>query len=95
MMHVGGYYEYRGGVQFTIVTLMDHLGTVWSIIHVWGLKQLPSQQQIHWHYMGFVWDPFKKWFWAASFLSPLQQTSRVSYGTNLYKCFRAASTLSL
>ena len=41
---------------------------------------------------GFVWDPFKKCVWAASFLSSLQQTSRVSYGTHLYKCFRAAST---
>ena len=58
--------------------------TTWALIHVWDppLKQLPSQQQIHWC------------FWAVSSLSSLQQTSRVSYGTHLYKCFRAASTLS-
>ena len=43
---------------------------------------------------GFVWDSFKRCFWAAFPLSSLQQTPRVSYGTHLYKCFRAASTLS-
>ena len=67
MMHVGeyhdargGYYEYRGeGGIVTIVTPMDHLGTVWSIIHVWDppLKQLPSQQQIRWHYVGLRMRP--------------------------------------
>ena len=69
MMHVGyhdacgGYYEYRGGQggrgMFTIITPMDHLGTVWSVIHVWDppLKQLPSQQQIHWHYVGLHMAP--------------------------------------
>ena len=92
----GGYYEYRGGCS-VLVTLMDHLGTVWSIIHVWDppLKQLPSQQQIHWHYLGLrMGHPFKRCFWAASSLSSLQQTSRASYGTHLNKCFQAASTLS-
>ena len=43
---------------------------------------------------GFVWDPFKRCFWASSSLSSQQQTSQVSYGTQLYMCFRAASTLS-
>ena len=43
MMHVGGYYEYRGGKIFTIVTPVDPSGTAWSVIHVWDppLKQLP------------------------------------------------------
>ena len=67
MMHVGGYYEYReafstvggGGGIFTIVTPMDPSGIVWSVIHVWDppLKQLPSQQQIHWHYAGLCMGP--------------------------------------
>ena len=43
---------------------------------------------------GFVWDPFKRCFWAASPRLSLQQISQVSYGTHLYKCFWAASTLS-
>ena len=55
MMHVRdimstvGVFSTVGGGIFTIVTPMDHLGTVWSIIHVWDppLKQLPSQKQIH------------------------------------------------
>ena len=43
---------------------------------------------------GFVWDPFKSCFWAASSLFSLQHTSWVSYGTHSYKCFQAAFTLS-
>ena len=43
MMHVGDIMSTARGI-FTIVTLMDHLSTVWSVIHVWDppLKQLPS-----------------------------------------------------
>ena len=83
MLHVGGYhdarggyYEYRGGVQyrggriFTIVTPMDPLGTVWSATYVWDppLKQLPSQQQIKWHYVWLRMGPIYKVF-LGSFLS--------------------------
>ena len=60
MMHVGGYYEYRGGEKSSfIVTPMDPSGTVWSVIHVWDppLKQLSSQQQIHWPCVGFPMRP--------------------------------------
>ena len=59
MMHFGGYYEYRGGEVFTIVTPVDPSGTVWGVIHVWDppLKQLPSQQQIHRHYVGLRMGP--------------------------------------
>ena len=71
MMHVGDEYSGGGGGgNLTIVTPMDHLGTVWSVIRVWNppLKQSQSQQQIRWHYVGFIWDPFKRCFWG-SFLS--------------------------
>ena len=49
---------------------MDPSGTVWSIISVWDppLKQLPSQQQIHWHYVGLRMGPIWKVF-LGSFLS--------------------------
>ena len=64
MMHVERYYEYCRGVQYHGGNLhyrhsMDRLGTVWSIIHVWDLplKQLPSQQQIHWHYVRLRMGP--------------------------------------
>ena len=66
---VGGYHDARGGwgdilstvrgKTFTIITPMDPSGTIWSLIHVWDppLKQLPSQQQIHWHYVGLRMGP--------------------------------------
>ena len=79
---------------FTIVTPMDPSSIVWSVIHVWDPPLNYHQNSkfigIMW---SFVWDPFKMCFWAASSLSSLQQTSRVSYGTHLYKYLRAASTL--
>ena len=66
MMQMGGYYEYCVGAFitvgekiFTIVTPMDPSGTVSSVIHVWDppLKQLPSQQQIHWYYVRLRMGP--------------------------------------
>ena len=53
--YCGGYHDARGGCSvlwggFTIVTPMDH---VWDP----PLKQLPSQQQIHWHYVGLPLGP--------------------------------------
>ena len=59
MMHVGDNMSTVGGKIFTIVTPTDPSGTVWSVIHVWDppLKQLPSQQQIHWHYLGLRMEP--------------------------------------
>ena len=53
IMSTMGSVQYSGGKIFTIVTSMDPLSTVWSVIHVWDLplKQLPSQRQIHWYYV--------------------------------------------
>ena len=106
MMHMGyhdacgGYYEYRGGRGGEECSLSSLQWTTWALYgasYIYGTHHLNNYHHnsksigIMW---GFIWDLFKRCFWAASSLSSLQQTSRVSYGTHLYKCFRAASTLS-
>ena len=55
----GGYYEYRAGGNLRYRYSNGPPGTVWSVIHVWDppLKQLASQQQIHWHYVGLRMGP--------------------------------------
>ena len=104
MMHVGVHYEYRGGVrfwgrgeEFSLLSLQWTPRAPYGTSYMYGIHHLNNYHHnsksvgIMW---GFIWDPFKRCFWAASSLSSLQQTSRVSYGTHLYKCFWAASTLS-
>ena len=97
MMHVGGYHEYRGvfstvGGKSSLLSLQLTPRAPYGASYMCGTHHLNNSKSngIMW---GFVWDPFKRCFWAASSLLSLQQTSRVSYGTHLYKCFRAASTL--
>ena len=92
MNTVGG-----GGGESSLLSLQWTPWALYGAAYMYGTHHLNNYHHnskstgIMW---GFVWDPFKRCFWAASSLSSLQQTSRVSYGTQLYKCFRASSTLS-
>ena len=77
-------------------TRLDPSGTVWSVVHAWDphLNNYHHNSKFIGIIWGFVRDPFKRCFGAASSLSSLRQTSRILYGIHFYKCFQAASTLS-
>ena len=99
MMHVGdimstvGGVKYRGG-KSSLSSLQWTPHAPYGASYMYGTHHLNNYHHNSKSISNmwcFVWDPFKRCFWAASLL---QQTSRVSYGTHLYKCFRAASTLS-
>ena len=103
MMHVEGYHDSRRGILWALWGEKSSLSSLqwtprapYGVSYMYGTDHLNNyhhnskSSSIMWD---FVRDPFKRCCCAASSLSSLQQTSQVSSGTHLYKCFRAASTL--
>ena len=94
MMQVGEYSEYRWGGESSLSSLQWTPWALYGASYMFGthhLKQLPSQQQIHWHYVGLRMGPNLK---GAFGQLPLCRHYSRPLGIHLYKCFRAASTLS-
>ena len=95
-MSTVGDVQYRGG-KSSLSSIQWTPPALYGASYMYGTHHLNNYHHnnksisIMW---GFVWYPFKRCFWAASSLSSLQQTLRVSYRTHLYQCLRAASTLS-
>ena len=100
---MGGYHDARGGILWVLWRVFGTVGgkssplsLQWTLRAPYGASYMYGTHHLNnYHHnskstgimWGFVWDPFKRCFWAASSLSSLQETSRVLCGTHLYKCF--------